>query len=995
MLYMPQDLSALNSAQKQAVTHDSGPIILIAGAGTGKTTVISQRIAYLIEQGKAKADEILAMTFTDKAAQEMVERVDKLLPLGYADLWINTFHGFCERVLKSYGLDIGLPNDFKLLDKTAAWMLVRQKLDRFDLEYYRPLGNPTKFIHALLSHFSRCKDEVIYPEDYLAYAEKIQLDSDLAKDREDAGQEAKRLKEIANAYHVYQQLLLDNNALDFGDLINYTIKLFKERPIILKKFREQFKYVLVDEFQDTNWAQYELIKIIAAPKNNLMVVGDDDQAIYKFRGAAISNILSFKEEYGGKKSASAKASADAPLALREVFLVDNYRSGQLILDSAYDFIQQNNPDRLEYQYQIGKQKLSKKLISHSADKGDVQVLEYADKNAEIDGVIKKIIALKKADKNVQWSDFAILVRANEQASGYVATMRKIGLPHQYVASKGLYAQDITLDIMAYLKLLDNYHESTALFRILSLPLLNLNIEVLINLSHLASKKNWSLYHALNNYHAEIKIDINEKKILDNFLSLLNKHTNQAKTQAVSQVIYAWLEDSGYLQMLTIEQTAYNQEQLNYLNQFYKKVRAWEEEALQGATVHEFLQAFDLELESGEAGSLAQDTEEGPDVVKVMTVHGAKGLEFKYVFVTNLVHLRFPSTERRDPIELPEEFIKEKLPTGDAHLQEERRLFYVALTRAKQAVFLTLAKDYGGQRQKKPSQFLAELNLEFKPQVNKKNESETAKISVAVRQPKYPTPKTFSFSQLTAYENCPRQYFYAYIAKIPSFGNAHFSFGKTMHSTLQKFFEIIIERRRSTQADLFNKEKKVQEPTLKELLEIYKQSWIDEWFDSKAEEEKYKTEGKKILEEYFSLHTGHWPQALFLEKGFNLKINNYTVRGVIDRIDTNPDGTWNIVDYKTGRVKDDKITFNEKKQLLLYQLAAESIFQSQVAELTYYYLGANKPVTFIGTDKEKEKVKDWAKSTIEQILATDFTATAGHVCATCDFSQICPFAKLNH
>ena len=264
ILYMPQDLSSLNSAQKQAVTHDSGPIILIAGAGTGKTTVISQRIAYLIEQGKAKADEILAMTFTDKAAQEMVERVDRLLPLGYADLWINTFHGFCERVLKSHGLDIGLSNDFKLLDKTATWMLVRQNLDRFDLEYYRPLGNPTKFIHALLNHFSRCKDEVIYPEDYLAYAEKIQLDTDLAKDREDASQEAKRLKEIANAYHVYQQLLLDNNALDFGDLINYTIKLFKERPIILKKFREQFKYVLVDEFQDTNVVQNEIVQLIAA-----------------------------------------------------------------------------------------------------------------------------------------------------------------------------------------------------------------------------------------------------------------------------------------------------------------------------------------------------------------------------------------------------------------------------------------------------------------------------------------------------------------------------------------------------------------------------------------------------------------------------------------------------------------------------------------------------------------------------------------------------------
>ena len=981
---MSLDLSTLNLAQKQAVTHDQGPIILIAGAGTGKTTVISQRIAYLIEQNLAKPEEILAVTFTDKAAQEMAERVDRLLPLGYADLWINTFHGFCERVLKNYGLDIGLPNDFKLLDKTASWMLLRQNLERFDLDYYRPLGNPTKFLHALLSHFSRCKDEVIYPQDYLDYTEKLQLDIDQATDREDVEIGIQRLKEIANAYHVYQQLLLERNALDFGDLINYTIKLFKERPHILKKFRQQFKYILVDEFQDTNWAQYELIKLLAAPKNNLMVVGDDDQAIYKFRGAAISNILSFKEDYGHNP--------EQPLA--EVLLVDNYRSGQVILDAAYDFIQQNNPDRLEYQYKVGKKKLSKKLISHSKDTGQIDILEYSDKNAEIDGVLKKIIELKKSDSSLLWSDFAILVRANDQASGFVSAMRKVGLPHQYVASKGLYTQDIVLDIISYLKLLDNYHESTALFRILSLPLYNLNIETLINLSHLANKKNWSLYHALNNHQVEVKIEPGEKKILDNFLQQLTNHSNQAKSLNVTQVIYNWLEDSGYLQLLTIEETVYNQEQLNFLNQFYKKVRAWEEEAIQGATVHEFLQAFDLELESGEAGSLAQDVEEGPEVVKVMTVHGAKGLEFKYVFVTNMVHLRFPSTERKDPIELPDILIKEKLPSGDAHLQEERRLFYVALTRAKQAVFLTLAKDYGGQRQKKPSQFLAELKLAINSQASDQNKKEPEKIKAVEKKVKYPTPKHFSFSQLTAFDSCPRQYFYAYIAKIPTVGNAHFSFGKTMHATLQKFFQLLLERRGAVQADLFNQAQKSNEPTLKELLDIYEQSWIDEWYDSKAEEEKYRQEGKKILEEFFAKHNGHWPQTLFLEQGFNLKINNYTIRGVIDRVDMTADKQWDIIDYKTGKVKDEKISFDEKKQLLLYQLAAEEIFNTQVASLTYYYLGANKPVSFLGIEKDKEKVKTWATETIEQILATDFTATPGHVCSTCDFAQICPFAKNN-
>jgi DNA helicase-2/ATP-dependent DNA helicase PcrA len=206
------------------------------------------------------------VTFTDKAASEMLERVDQLLSRGYADLWISTFHSFCDRVLREHGLDIGLPTDFKLLDQTASWLLMRQNLDKFKLSYYKPIGSPTKFLHALLGHFSRCKDQAITPQDYLEYADKT------VEDKE-------RLTEVAQAYQAYQKLLLDNGFLDFGDLINYCLELFKKRPKILEEYREQFKYILVDEFQDTNWVQYELVKMLAAPKNNLTVCADDDQCL--------------------------------------------------------------------------------------------------------------------------------------------------------------------------------------------------------------------------------------------------------------------------------------------------------------------------------------------------------------------------------------------------------------------------------------------------------------------------------------------------------------------------------------------------------------------------------------------------------------------------------------------------------------------------------------------------------------------------------------------
>ncbi|MBU4319435.1 MAG: UvrD-helicase domain-containing protein, partial [Proteobacteria bacterium] len=272
---MNNNLEKLNNEQKKAVTHKDGPLLIVAGAGTGKTTVITRRIAYIIERGWAKSDEILALTFTEKAAGEMEERVDRLLPMGYLDLWISTFHSFGERILKEHGLEIGLPADFKLLNEFEQWSLIRKNLDKFDLDYYRPMGNPAKFIHALIKHFSRAKDEDISPADYLKYAEGLRenLDGMLSgaitktrkhentktlkykntktqkhetcavprygntktnidgeNNKEIAEQEVMRINEVANAYHVYQQLLLDNSALDFGDLINYSLKLFRERP---------------------------------------------------------------------------------------------------------------------------------------------------------------------------------------------------------------------------------------------------------------------------------------------------------------------------------------------------------------------------------------------------------------------------------------------------------------------------------------------------------------------------------------------------------------------------------------------------------------------------------------------------------------------------------------------------------------------------------------------------------------------------------------------
>ena len=955
-------LKDLNSEQQKAVKHENGPLLIVAGAGTGKTTVITRKIAYLISEKKVPADHILALTFTDKAAAEMEERVESLLPFGYFDLWVSTFHSFGERILKDHALDIGISNNFKLLSETEQWLLIRQNLDKFDLDYYSPKGNPTKFIQALVSHFSRLKDEDITPEQYLEYAENLKLDKDSAET--DEGSEVKRIKELANAYHVYQKVLLKNNSLDFGDLIAYTIKLFKERPKILAKYQEQFKYILVDEFQDTNYAQYDLIKLLVNKNKNLCVVGDDDQSIYKFRGASVSNILEFKQDF--KKA-------------EEVVLVDNYRSGQSVLDLAHKFIKLNNPDRLE-----SKLKINKNLKSQIKKQSQVKHLHFKSKEDEASNLVKTVLDIKK--KDISWNDFAILIRANNQADLFTPYLERADIPYQFLASKGLFSKAIILDLLAYLRMLDNYHESRALYRVLNFDVFKITHEEILELLNHSRKKTISLFETL-----KVKRDVKTDKVL----SLLEKHTQFAKNKSVGEVLLKFLQDSGYLQDITKKDDQRSREKVLYLNQFYKYIEKFEQ-AVQDKSVKNFIEEINLIEEAGDTGDLKPDFDEGPETLKIMTVHAAKGLEFKYVFIVNLVDKRFPSIKRSDPIQIPDELVKETVPEGDIHLQEERRLLYVAMTRAKEKLFLTSAEDYGGVRKKKLSRFLIETELakEQKPEPTGKVKFDSA--SQASQQSKKinnKIPDKFSFTQLKAFETCPWQYRFAHILKIPVPGKASFSFGKTMHNTLYEFFRRLQESGNSKQTDLFGKnniasEKPVSRLQLKDLLKIYEESWIDEWYYSQKNKDEYYKKGKEMLKKFYELHEKNWPKTKYLEKGFNLKIKDYTVKGAIDRLDETEKGL-EIVDYKTGKMPKTK---KDIEQLLIYALAVKEVFQEKPEKISYYYLEENKSLDFEVKEKDLEKTQEWVLEKIDKILSTDFTATPGFNCKYCDFYSICEYRK---
>lgn len=943
-------LENLNAEQLQAVTHGSGPLLIVAGAGTGKTTVITRRIAWLISQKLAKPEEILALTFTEKAASEMEERVDLLMPLGYVDFWISTFHAFCERILKQHALDIGLSSDFELLDDTKQWILVYKNLDKFTLDYYRPLGNPSKFIGSMLQHFSRCKDELISPEDYIQYAQGLQLSDGNAEliPSEDKATEVKRVTELANAYHVYQKLLLDNGYLDFGDLINYTLELFRRRPNILEYYRTRFKHILVDEFQDTNVAQYELVRLLAGQgkrvntvnsklspaTSNLTVVGDDDQSIYKFRGASVSNILKFEQDFPGVK---------------QITLTQNYRSSQDILDLSYKLIQQNNPDRLEVKLGISKRLVNPTEVKNEKgkEKSEIQVLEGKDLSDELDLVVKKILTLKEKFPETSWNDFAILIRSRGASDEILPRLEAAGIPFTYLANTGLYRKQLVADLIGYLKLLDNYHESGSLYRTLNFPKFRLPAQDLATLTYYSGKHTLSLFETLRK--VELGDEAEELKKLEEasklkvkeLLALMQVHTELAKERMAVEVFVQVVKDLHVADMLE-EETLENAQNRELLEQFYKQIEAFEQDKTRtDRSLKAFLFDLELELRAGHDGDIKFDPNIGPETLKVLTVHAAKGLEFENVFVVNLVDQRFPTREKSTGIDIPEPLVKDILPEGDFHLQEERRLFYVAVTRAKKRLYLTWAKDYGGSRAKKPSIFLQETELV----PSEKTTKATGKVvfsrpeSHPKRQIYQDLPSTFSYSAINTFKKCPLEYKYAHYLKLPLPGAPQLSFGVTIHSTFQRYLEEYQRTMHALQMDLFGAPAKPELPSFERLLELYEAEWKDEWYPSKESKEGYREKGKVLAKVFYEHCKKDLPKPLFIEKKFLLKLGELNFVGKIDRADMGAEGL-HVIDYKTGQPQKKK-SDEDVDQLRIYQWACQEQFQEKVASLCYWYLEKNE------------------------------------------------------
>jgi len=956
----------LNSQQLQAIQHGKGPLLIIAGAGTGKTTVITERIKYLILEKKINPSNILALTFTEKAASEMEERVDIAMPYGYTQMWISTFHAFCDKILRTEAIHIGLTPGYKLATEAESILFLRKNLFNFTFDYFRPLGNPYKFLDGLLQHFSRLKDEDITPDQYLTYAQKISNDINKKLDIE----EIKKISELANAFKTYEELKIKEGMMDFSDLISNTLKLFRTRKNILKNYQDQFRYILIDEFQDTNYAQNELAILLTGQNRNITALADDDQAIFRWRGASISNIIHFRKIFPKTKIIS---------------LIKNYRSTQTILNNSYKLIQFNNPDRLEIREQINKKLISQRKIS--GEPLDFLFADRVENEAEL--VTKKIKELMKKGK-YNYNDFAILVRANDYSQPFLRSFERAHVPYQFLGPGQLFHQEEVKDLIAYLKVLYNFEDTPSLYRILHMPIFNLSARDIAVLLNYAKRKNLTLFETMENIDELVLTDETKKRV-KKISHLMKKHMERISKDTAGQILYYFLENTGYLQSFINPKNALEEKRAQNIARFFDKLKTFEAEH-KDASVFAVIDWIDIAMQMGESPLAANMDWTNNNAVNILTVHSSKGLEFPVVFVVNAVSQRFPSRERREQIPIPQELIKEILPEGDYHLQEERRLFYVAMTRARDYLFLSASNYYGeGKRERKISPFIFETLGEEVVKKKKENIlSQTKQLSLLDMFPQSKEqsilsqnsnyqPVTFlSYSQIQTFEICPLHYKLKYLLKIPTPPTSSLAFGTSVHAALKDFYQ-----------------KKIRKETVdvSHIQQILKTIWIDEGYTSRSHEQAAFHQGVKIITNYLK-NNFNTLLPLAIELPFKFSIKNLKIGGRIDRIDGLDNGKIEILDYKTGANVPEEKDLKNNLQLSLYALAATEVKDPLLYKrpedvvLSLFFLEENKKITTTRTREQLEEVKEILLQKAEEIMQSDFICNKSSFCFNCEYKMLC-------
>lgn len=625
-------IEELNPKQKEAVEQTEGPCLVIAGAGSGKTKVLTYKIAYLMQEKGIKPWNILAITFTNKAASEMRERVEKLVGNATLDMWLGTFHSICVRILRSHIDRIGFDNSFTIFDTSDQKTLIKNCLK--DLEIDTKLFTEK----SILVEISNAKNDMKTPEEYLLKNEADYRKSIMGK-----------------VYQLYQKRLKENNAIDFDDIINFTIEILKNNEDILDYYSDKFKYILVDEYQDTNKSQFTLISLLARKHGNITAVGDNDQSIYSFRGANIENILNFENDFKGTKI---------------IKLEQNYRCTSNILKAANAVIKHNEA------------KYKKELWTENEEGAVPEIYCGDDEYNEASYIVEKINHLKREEyfKN---SDFAVLYRMNTQSRAIEDILRRENIPYKIIGGLKFYERKEIKDTIAYLRLIENSSDNLSFLRVINEPKRGIGKTSIEKIQAIAQENNISMYETVKKAETYFpKIVGNVQPFVDAIEEL------KAQELSISELIKEVLNKTGYIQSLKSEKTIEAETRIDNIEEFFTVAMEFEKESAD-KSLNEFLNSISLSSDT-------DNLEEQDDQVTLMTLHSAKGLEYPCIFLVGLEEGIFPSFRST---ETPKE------------IEEERRLFYVGITRAKQYLYLSLAKKrtiFGSTSYNQPSRFIKEI-----------------------------------------------------------------------------------------------------------------------------------------------------------------------------------------------------------------------------------------------------------------------------------------------
>ena len=952
------EAQGLNPQQAEACAFLQGQMMVLAGPGTGKTRVITHRYLNLLNSG-VDTENIAVFTFTVKAAGEMEERISTLCQTGFKELYVSTFHAFALRFLQEEGHRLPIPRPFRIAADVERWQLMCRVLERTRPDQLYRLPRPRDVAPDLLKLLERAKQEMAGPGDYHRIASDMVMEGRLGADIH---------VQVAAVYAAYQDELTQAGLLDFDDTIYWTVRLLESDREVLARWRRRLTHVMVDEFQDTNFSQLRLVEALAGTEGNVAVVGDDDQSIYKFRGASVANLRRFRKTYPG---------------LKIVRLETNYRSTQQVLAAANRLVSMN------------QERVKKEVVS-DRDGPKARIYLAPDTHHEVAWTVERIAELLETGAEAA-GEIAVLVRTNAQLRPFTRALQRAGIPYQLSGGRGFLDQPEIKDLRSLLRWAVDPADTQAAARVLGMPGVDLDADAILGLTSAADRQEQHLEEVARaslQRMLDVGIGPDQQHLADGLrtaLDMVRAVRNQALRERADEVIFTALERTRYVDLLSYPSEIQKRQAGANIDKFVDMAQTFCESAGdEKATLAGFMDQLDAIEESSKVSASAQSIppiETGREAVNLMTVHQAKGLEFGAVLCPGLVEDRFPFKSQGEALPLPQELIAEEVSARDPRIAEERRLCYVAITRARRHIMLSAAQRYEGGKKWKPSRFLADMGFlpapdgttveplapEADPSVQLPSPP-VAQAALPLDHPQAPE-LVVSYSALDTYQTCPRAYQYRYIYHLPTRPSAEQQFGVAVHQALS----LILQEATDGQ------------PSVERAHEVFDTVFAADHFCDPVNLDLWQQRGRDFIS---ALHRRGRLDGRVLhvapEQPFNLSMPGFRLRGRIDRIDRAKNG-YRLVDYKTGDAKDEW-QLERDLQLGLYAIAAEQVFGLKPVTLAICYLDDGIEVEVLKTTSQLQADGELAADLAAGITAGEFSPQPSPwKCGRCDFRLVCDAA----